>query len=318
MTAQHRIDLDQPQLAPGDTVSIIAPSGPSARASLERAVRLFEGWGLRVVVGEHVLDRHPRAMYLAGSDEDRRADLVRAWADPAVDAVFCIRGGYGAMRLLDGIDWAALAAGGARRDGRQKVLAGSSDITALHEAFRVHLDVPGLFCPMPGTSVVRDSEFVREDLRRWLFEPWAGRELIGPKTEILAPGRAEGRFTGGNVSLLAAAIGAPEGRENPEGILFLEEITEEPYRLDNLLLQLQRSGRLDAASGIVLGSWEDCGEPDQVRDLLTEYCGGLGVPVLWEQGFGHDAHALTIPVNVAGVLDASGSDARLTVTGAAA
>lgn len=311
------IDLDRALLAPGDTVAIVAPSGPSARASLDRAVRLFEGWGLSVVVGEHVLDRHPRAMYLAGSDDDRRADLVRAWTDPDVDAVFCIRGGYGAMRLLDGIDWAALAAGGLRRDGRQKVLAGSSDITALHEAFRVHLDVPGLFCPMPGTIVVRDSEFVRSDLRRWLFEPWAGRDLIGPKTEVIVPGRAEGRFTGGNVSLLAAAIGAPEAAELPSGILFLEEIEEEPYRLDNLLLQLQRSGRLGAARGIVLGSWEGCGNPDEVRDLLTEYCGSLGVPVLWEQGFGHDDHALTVPLNVTGVLDASGEKPRLVVTGPA-
>jgi muramoyltetrapeptide carboxypeptidase len=302
-------------LAVGDTIAIIAPSGPSTRAGLHRAVGYYESWGLNVVVGEHVLDRHHRSRHLAGEDDARRTDLVVAWTDPAVDAVVCLRGGYGAMRLLDGIDWPEMEHGMRRRDGRPKLLTGSSDITALHEAFRVQLDAPGLFCPMPGNDVFRDSEFVRADVHRWLFEPWAGRELIGPKTEILVPGVADGRFTGGNLSLLSAALGAPEAVANVDGILFLEDIEEEIYRLDNLLVQLQRAGRLASAESIVLGSWYGCGNPDEIRDLLHEYLGGLGVPVLWEQGFGHDPHALSVPMNVDGVLDASGDTPRLTVSG---
>ncbi|GAA3884833.1 LD-carboxypeptidase [Leifsonia kafniensis] len=307
--------LSTAPLAVGDTVAIVAPSGPSTRAGLNRAVGYYESWGLNVVVGEHVLDRHSRSRHLAGEDDARRADLVAAWTDPAVDAVVCLRGGYGAMRLLDGIDWPAMKHGMLRGDGRPTLLTGSSDITALHEAFRVHLDVAGLFCPMPGNDVFRDSEFVRADVHRWLFEPWAGRELIGPKTAVLVPGIAEGRFTGGNLSLLSAALGAPEAAENIDGILFLEDIDEEIYRLDNLLVQLQRAGRLASAESIVLGSWHGCGDSDEIRDLLDEYLGGLGVPVLWEQGFGHDPHALSVPMNVDGVLDASGDTPRLTVSG---
>lgn len=309
--------LDTAPLSAGDTVAIIGPSGPSTRASLARAVGYYESWGLKVIVGEHVLDRHPRARYLAGEDDARRADLVKAWLDPEVDAVVSVRGGYGAMRLLDGIDWAEMQRGSLRRDGRPKLLTGSSDITALHEAFRVHLDVPTLFCPMPGNDVFRDSEFIREDVHEWLFSAWRGRELIGPRTDVLVPGSASGTFTGGNLSLLAAAIGAPEAASLPSGILFLEDVTEDLYHLDNLLLQLARSGRLAAADGIVLGSWEECGNIDEIADLLEEYVAGLGVPVLWEQGFGHDPHALSIPLNVGGTLDATRGAPRLTVTGTA-
>ena len=296
--------LDTAPLKPGDRVRFVSPSGLGSAESLERAVGYYRDWGLDVVVGEHVLDPHPRASYLAGADDARRQDLVDAWLDPDADAVVCIRGGYGAMRLLDGIDWEGMRQAATRRDGRPKLLTGSSDITALHEAFRVHLDVPTLFCPMAGNDVFRDSAFVREDVRRWLFEPWRGRDLVGPRTEVLVPGAASGRFTGGNLSLLAGAMGAPESLDRPGGILFLEDVDEDTYRLDGFLVQLARSGRLGDAAAVVLGSWHQCGELDAVRALAEELLPGLGVPVLWEQGFGHDPEALSIPLNVDGVLDA--------------
>lgn len=297
-------------LSPGDTVRFVSPSGLGKPDSLARAVAFYEEWGLNVIVGDHVLEPHPRAAYLAGPDEHRRQDLVEAWCDPDTDAVVCIRGGYGAMRLLDEIDWAAMREHSTRKDGRPKLLTGSSDITALHEAFRVHLDVPTLFCPMAGNDVFRDSEKAREDTRRWLFEQWGGRSIIGPATGVLAEGDAAGLFTGGNLSLLAGGQGAPEAAESPGGILFLEDINEDLYRLDGFLLQLRRAGRLTGASGIVLGSWHGCGELANVQSLMKEYLGDLGVPVLWEQGFGHDPDALSVPLNVTGRMHASfgGSD----------
>jgi len=307
--------LDAAPLQPGDRVRFVAPSGLGSAESLERAVGAYRDWGLDVVVGEHVLDPHPRASYLAGTDDARRQDLVDAWLDPDADAVVCVRGGYGAMRLLDGIDWERMRGAALRRDGRPKLLTGSSDITALHEAFRVRLDVPTLFCPMPGNDVFRDSATIRDDVRRWLFEPWGGRELVGPKTEVLVPGVAAGRFTGGNLALLAGGLGAPEARDPAGGILFLEDVDEETYRLDGFLVALARAGRLAAASGIVLGSWHKCGDLAAVRALAEELLPALGVPVLWEQGFGHDPDALSIPLNVDGVLRAEDGDIRLSVGG---
>ena len=305
--------LDTAPLQPGDTVAIVSPSGPGNEENTQRAVGYYESWGLNVRVGAHVLTPHPRASYLAGPDDLRRADLVDAWLDPEVDAVVTARGGYGALRLLDGIDWSAMRRGALRRDGRPKLLTGSSDVTALHETWRAHLGVATLFCPMAGNNVFRDSERVRDDVQRWLFEPWRGRELIGPKTEIMTPGRAEGRFTGGNLSLLAAGLGAPEAAVPAPGILFLEDITEEPYRLDGFVTQLRRAGRLAQATGVVLGSWHECGDLELVHALMRDEFQDTGVPVLWEQGFGHDPHALTVPLGVDGVLDATGDEPRLTV-----
>lgn len=309
--------LDTPPLRPGDTVRLISPSGPGSAESLERAVGYHEAWGLNVTVGAHVLDPHPRAGYLAGSDEARRADLVDAWCDPDVDAVVCVRGGYGAMRLLDGIDWDRMRRCATRRDGRPKLLTGSSDVTALHEAFRVHVDVPTLFCPMAGNDVFRDSAAIRADVHRWLFRPWAGRTRLGPHADVLAAGTAEGRFTGGNLALLVGALGGPEAQDAAgDGILFLEDVGEDLYRLDGFLLQLRRSGRLAAASGVVLGSWHDCAAdegPAGLRALMAEYLLPLGVPVLWEQGFGHDPDALSVPPNVDGLLEAGAGGMSLIV-----
>lgn len=315
MTATRNAYLDRSPLSEGDTVAIIAPSGPPSNAGVERAIDQFRSWGLKVVLGEHVLRKHPRASYLAGEDDTRRSDLQAAWRDPDIDAVICARGGYGAMRLLDGINWQEMRRTGTRRDGSPKLLAGSSDVTALHEAFRVHLDVPTLFCPMPATGVFRDSELVRSDIRRWFFEPWRGRGIVGAKTEALCSGSASGRFVGGNLSLLAAGVGSPEAQQSTDNILFIEEVDEELYKLDNLMLQLRRSGRLEAASGIVLGSWHNCAEPDAIRDLMVEYLAPLEIPVLWEQSFGHDPNALSVPLNVSGTLKSSADDISLTVTG---
>ncbi|MFE6735365.1 LD-carboxypeptidase [Microbacterium sp. NPDC057650] len=311
--------LTEAPLRPGDRMHFITPSGLGDAESLERAVGYYRDWGLEVTVGEHVLHPHPRAKYLAGPDAGRRDDLVDAWLDPDTAAVVCVRGGYGAMRLLDGIDWDLMRGAALRRDGRPKLLTGSSDITALHEAFRVHLDVPTLFCPMPGNDVFRDSEIVRDDVHRWLFEPWGGRSIVGPAAEVLVAGSAAGRFTGGNLALLAGALGAPEAAVTPDGILFLEDIDEDLYRLDGFLLALLRAGRIDAASGIVLGSWHNCAvrdgvaDLDGVRALMTEYFAELGKPVLWEQGFGHDPNALSLPLNVDGALEAGESGIRLVV-----
>jgi muramoyltetrapeptide carboxypeptidase len=305
--------LDTAPLRPGDTVTLVSTSGAGDEASVQRAVGYYESWGLRVRVGDNVMTPHPRAKYLAGPDDARRSDFVDAWLDPDVDAVVALRGGYGALRLLDGIDWPRMRRASARNDGRPKLLTGSSDVTALHEAVRAHLDLPTLFCPMPGNNAFRDSEFVRDDVHRWLFEPWGGRDLIGPKTEVMTPGRAVGRFTGGNLSLLAAAVGASEAVVRAPGILFLEDVTEEPYRLDGYITQLRRAGRLDDATGVVLGSWQECGDLDLVRALMADEFADAGIPVLWEQGFGHIPDALSIPLGVVGVLDATDDGARLTV-----
>lgn len=293
-------------LSPGDVVALVGPSSPSIPDSVERAVGYLEGWGLRVSVGEHILARDPRADFLAGTDSERLADLAAAWADPAVSAIVCVRGGDGAMRLVDVVDWTGLSASALRPDGHPKLFTGSSDATALHEAIRSHWGVPTLFCPMVGNDVFTGSAALREDVRRWLFEPWGGRELVGPQAEVLVPGRAVGAFRGGNLSRVVGAIGAPEAAPLSAGepeILFLEDVNENVSRIDGMITQLLRSDRLASVAGIVLGSWTDCGDIGPIRDLLADRLSGLGVPVIWQQGFGHDPDALSVPLGVRGELE---------------
>lgn len=303
--------LDTAPLASGDRVHLIAASGPTDDAGYAFAVRTLESWGLEVVPGAHVRAVHPDYPYLAGTDEQRAADLTAAWCDPDASAVICLRGGYGAMRLLDSLDFPLLGSHALRPDGRPKLLAGCSDVTALHQAWAHHLRVPTLFCPMVGNAVFRTSTAIAADVRSWLFAPWRGRTVSGPAARTLvptAPGApVRARLTGGNLSLLAASLGAPE---NPvpgteaRGIVLLEDVDEELYRLDNLMLQLTRSGWLSGAQAVVLGSWEDCGPLDAVEPLMRDTLADLGVPVVWELGFGHAPDALSVPLGVTAELTA--------------
>src|SRR5699024_4334303 len=172
--------LETAPLQPGDTVRLIAPSGPSDEESLVRAIAQLESWGLTVVPGEHIRARHPRVTYLAGTDEQRRTDLVDAWCDPDTDAVIALRGGYGAMRLLDEIDFDLMRRHMLRRDGRAQLPTRSSDITPFRQAWDHHLSAATLFCPMVGNDPFKNSSVVPDEVASWLFAPWGGRELGFP------------------------------------------------------------------------------------------------------------------------------------------
>ncbi|MFJ1576924.1 LD-carboxypeptidase [Streptomyces sp. NPDC088182] len=294
------------RLRPGARVAVVAPSGPVPAERLEAGLDILRGWDLDPVVAPHVLDVHPRLGYLAGTDQDRARDLQDAWCDPAVSAVLCARGGYGAQRMADLLDWTAMRAAG------PKVLVGYSDITALHEAFARRLGLVTLHGPMTAALTFLKDAATQESLRATLFEPESARTL-GPATARgLVPGRAAGVTFGGCVSLLAAELGTPYARTSAAGgLLLIEDVGEEPYRLDRILTQLLRSGRLDGVAGIGLGSWAECGPYEDVRALLLDRLGGLGVPVVEELGFGHGESNLTVPLGVSAVLDAESATLTL-------
>ncbi|WP_306316348.1 MULTISPECIES: LD-carboxypeptidase [unclassified Streptomyces] len=286
------------RLAPGARVAVVAPSGPVPDDRLQAGLDILRGWDLDPVVAPHVLDVHREFDYLAGTDADRAADLQRAWCDPDVDAVLCARGGYGAQRMVDLLDWDAM------RAAPPKAFVGYSDITALHEAFAVRLGVSTLHGPMVATADFLKNPRAQDHLRATLFEPETVRviEAVGESSGALVPGTARGVTLGGCLSLLAADLGAVGARGSARGgLLCLEDVGEEAYRIDRYLTQLLRGGWLDGVSGILLGSWSEC---DPLRDLLLDRLGGLGVPVAEDFGFGHCAGALTLPLGVPGELDA--------------
>lgn len=291
----------------GDRVALIAPAGPPDPGALDRACQLIRDWDLEPVLGSHVRERDSRAAYLAGSDLERAADLRAAWLDGSIRAVICLRGGYGSMRIIDHLDFAELAR------AVPKLLVGSSDITALHQAWASRLGLATLFAPMPATTDLLDDPAARDQLRHALFQFGGRTVLAGRAAEAVVEGRAEGILVGGNLSLVAAHLGSAEFRLPTGGIGLLEEIHEEPYRLDLLLLELKRVGWFEALSGLAFGSWEDCGDPREVKDLLLEYSSSLGIPTIWNLGFGHCAHALSIPLGCPATLIADSDCPRIEV-----
>ncbi|GAA2915519.1 MULTISPECIES: S66 peptidase family protein [Streptomyces] len=293
--------LRPPRLAPGARVAVIAPSGPVPEERLQAGLDILRGWDLDPVVAPHVLGRHRALDYLAGTDAERAADLRDAWCDPSVAAVLCARGGYGAQRMVDLLDWAAMRAAG------PKVFAGFSDITVLHQAFATRLGLATLYGPgVAGVDFLKNAR-AQEQLRATLFEPESVRTLtaVPPGGSALVPGRARGVTLGGCLSLLASDLGTPHAHAAARGgLLLIEDIGESPYRLDRYLTQLLRTGWLDGVAGIVLGSWATCGPYEDLRAVFADRLGGLGVPVVEEFGFGHGEGALTMPLGLVAELDA--------------
>ncbi|HLX50338.1 MAG TPA: LD-carboxypeptidase [Streptosporangiaceae bacterium] len=316
------------RLRPGSRVAVVAPSGRNDADLVAAGCAVLTGWGLEVEVAPHALASHPDLSYLAGNDTGRAADLQQAWLDPRIEAVVCARGGYGAQRIADQLDWTAMA------EVPPKIFTGFSDITALHEAFALRLGVTTLHAPNIGAASFVQFPEAQESLRRALFEP--DRLVLSPgDTHCLVSGRSAGLTAGGNLSLLVAGLGtadsrqpATSGRTQPAAsagsqpaasaggqpavsgggfagcILLLEDVREECYRLDRMLTQLLRSGALDGVAGVALGTWTECGEPEAVRQVMQDRLGGLGVPVVWGMGFGHIAPQPTVPLGVPAELDA--------------
>ena len=288
------------RLVPGDRVAVVAPSGPIDPDRLARGCAILASWDLEVLTGAHALDRSAPAAHLAGSDADRAADLEQAWCDPSIAAVLCARGGSGATRLLDLLDWTQM------RRAEPKVFVGYSDATAVHEALATHLGLASLFGPMPATQTfggeIPDQASL-DHLRRTLFEPERVQVLHAEDSACVTSGRATGVTVGGTLAMLAGTIGTPESRPAAGGIAVLEDITEPAYRLDNLLTQLLRAGWFAGVRGIVLGTWVDCGD-----DAVTIVCNRLerlGVPVLAGLPFGHGVPQLTVPLGIEAELDAT-------------
>jgi muramoyltetrapeptide carboxypeptidase len=287
-----------PRLVPGDRVAIVSPSGPVPAERLDAGLDVVRGWGLEPVVFPHVRDVHPRLPYLAGDDEARARDLEDAWCDPTVAAVLCARGGFGAQRLVDLLDWERM------RDAGPKAFVGYSDATALHEAFAAQLGVTTLYGPMVAAEVFTTDAATQEHLRATLLEPETTRTLASSTAGTLVPGRARGVTVGGCLTVLTTDLGTPGARASAAGgILLLEDVGVEPYELDRTLTQLSRGGVLDA-SGIALGSWAGPTPYEELRPVLLERLGDLGVPVAEELGFGHGPTALTVPLGVPCTLDA--------------
>jgi muramoyltetrapeptide carboxypeptidase len=283
------------RLERGDRVAVVAPAGPLDGERLELGTKYLRDWGIEVEVMPSALARHERLPYLAGDDRVRAADFRAAWLDPSYKAVFAGRGGYGVQRLLQHLDVDELAS-------VDKILVGFSDITALHEAFNAR-GLVTIHSPMAaGIGQLRMQES-RDRLRDLLFEPESVKDLFAPVgVRTVVAGTAEGRLLGGNLALLAASLGTPTFAR-PEGIVVLEDVSEDGYRVDRLLTQLLRSGWFDQVTGLVIGDFSEADDQGLVGDVVRERLEPLGVPMVEGAAIGHEDINLAIPLGLPVRLD---------------
>ncbi len=291
-------------LRTGARVALVAPAGPLGAGRIERSRARCEELGLEPVVFPAAAARH---RFLAGTDAERLADLQAAFDDRSIDAVWALRGGYGTVRILDRLDLAR------QRDAPIPFI-GFSDNTTLH-ARHVELGVVSFHGPHPGADFPPETA---EAFRRVLFHPTAAGGLpvraSDPAPRTLVGGRAEGPLIGGNLAVLASLCGTAHVPWAEGRILFLEDVAEPAYRLDRMLLQLERSGMLCGVAGVAFGRFTEgpAEDPHPVADVLRETAERLRVPAVADLPFGHVEHNWTLPVGVCATLD--GNAATLTIT----
>jgi muramoyltetrapeptide carboxypeptidase len=306
--------IKPPRLNPGDRVGIIAPASPPPDPrAVDRVVTQMERFGFKPKLGRHVRQRHG---YLAGSDRDRAADLMRMFSDPRVNGIICLRGGYGTARLLDRLDFNLIRQ-------NPKVFAGYSDITTLHCAFQTQAGLITFHSPMlnEGLGAEKFPDFSNRFFLRAVTEAKPlGSITAGYRRKTIHTirgGSATGRLLGGNLALLVTTLGTPVQPLFRNRILFLEDIDERPYRFDRMLTHLLNAGVLQQVTGIAIGVNVNCDEPrggkareyrQSVADVLEERLSPLRVPVVTGLPFGHQPLNATLPVGVRARLDATCGD----------
>ena len=298
-------------LEPGDTLGIIAPaSAPPEPKIIDRAVAALEKLGFKLRLAHNVHKRHG---FLAGSDRERASDLMGMFTNRQVNAILCVRGGYGAARLLPLLDYDLI-----RR--HPKIFVGYSDITSLHCALLVKSNLISFHGPMLSSDFARDDvpDFTLKSFLRTLTQPSPpgdiAQDYCRPTVKTLRRGVARGQLVGGNLTMLCAALGTPWQPPFHNRILFLEDLEEPPYRMDRMLTQLLNCGFLQQVAGIAIGINKGCEDPKSrkskeyrqtLEDVFRERLLPLRVPLVTGLPFGHVPHNATLPVGAQATLDAT-------------
>ena len=305
-----------PKLMPGSPIALIAPAGPLLeRDDLTRAEALCRALGYEPVLGKNAYNRYG---YLAGTDDERLFDLNQALKDPDLGAVWCIRGGYGVTRLLERVDFDAMAR-------RPKPLIGFSDITALLNAVSRAAGVVTFHGPVARASM---PAFSRGHFERVLTRAESPGRLgrLPEPAGVLVPqehrivtlrgGTAEGPLAGGNLTLLQCLIGTPWFPDLTGAILFIEDVGEHLYRVDRALAQLRTIGALQRLAGVVVGRFTDLVRAGRdgalgFDQVLTTYFAPLSIPVAYGFPIGHIDAQWTLPLGVRARLDADAGEVEL-------
>jgi muramoyltetrapeptide carboxypeptidase len=297
-------------LLPGGTIGVAAPASPyDSRSEVLRGIEWWESRGYRVKLAEHLFARDD---YVAGDAKDRAADLNALFADPEVDVVQALQGGYGSAQAIPHLDFDAIAAS-------PKPLVGFSDITALHVSIRQRTGMPTVYGNgLVGVGAPEATAFTRERLLAVLTGDATGPVPPNPDdpyVRAIRGGTVTGPLVGGCLWLLMQTMGTPWELDLEGAIFFFEDYKAPPYYVDGMLTQLKHAGKLDGVVGVVVGEMEGCDWGDlrpasdwarsrSLEDVLEEHLEPLGVPVLYRLPLGHGKHLAALPLGVRYTLDA--------------
>ncbi|WP_249310387.1 LD-carboxypeptidase [Bacillus sp. FJAT-49736] len=292
------------KLIKGDTIGITAPAGPSKAERVPLAIEAIKELGFQVKVGKSCYEEY--GGYLAGTPQSRAEELNEMFADPEIDAILCLRGGYGSAQLLDLLDYEVVTE-------HPKLFIGYSDITALHIAFFQKCGLATIHGPMATTELIDCDEFSRSSLLATLTKAEPLGEIKNPDGQgisCLVEGTVEGEMVGGNLSLVTALLCTPYELDTKGKLLFLEDIGEEPYKVDRMLTQLALAGKIEDAAGLIFGTFTESESPNyahgfDILDVIENIVVPFGKPVIYNLQAGHCKEKITLPFGVKATLDAN-------------
>ena len=292
LNLRMKLEIIKPaRLFPGDLIGIAAPAGPFDVRKFERGVAAIKDLGFKVVVPEH-LQRPDR--YLAASDAHRASLLTDLFKDPEVKGIICARGGYGSLRILDLLDYDLLRQ-------HPKIFVGFSDISALISAIITRSG----FVVFHGLVVTTFGAATPQTKNSFFNTMSSGQPLdIRPENpRVVSPGKASGLVSGGNLATLCHLLGTPYTPTYKDRILVLEDTGEAHYQIDRMLFQMKMAGCFQGLSGVVLGSFHDCGRYEGICDIVKNIFADMNIPIMGGFDIGHGDENVTIPMGIRATLD---------------
>lgn len=297
------------KLQKGDLVGLVAPASHANREDIDKSIKYLKKLGFNIKIADNI---YLKDYSYAGSDDKRAEGINKMFENEEVDAIFCIRGGYGVHRILDKIDYESISK-------NPKIFMGYSDITALHIAINNNSNLITFHGPMT-VSDMKDGldDFSFESFENTLMSGGEIIDLVNPKDEkikVLSKGKACGILTGGNLALIAGTIGTPYEIDSKDKILFIEDIGEFTFKIDRMLMQLKLAGKLDELKGIILGDFNNCKKQDEgdasLMEVFEDLLLPLNIPIISNVKSGHCTPNITLPMGALVEIDTDKNEIKI-------